>query len=426
MKRTDFTSNSPGRTVSIGKELIAFIPDPLPPELALTPRISGLCDDAMIALGGLRQIIPFLPNPHLMTGPFLRREAVLSSKIEGTYTNLEQLYLFEAEGNEAGGQGPDASDAREVLNYVRALQHGLARIKEIPICGRLLKEMHAILIEGLPTERGANKRPGEFRDNQAYIGSRDIVAARYVAPPEGEINRLFSKFERFINSDDSSLSALIWIAAIHYQFEAIHPFADGNGRIGRVLVSLLLATRKLLPEPLLYLSAYFERHREEYARHLWDISRSGSWEAWIEFFLEGVKREAEDASARARKLLSCREQFLSKFRGKRGKAADLIETLFCNPVISVRMAQERLKLKTYPGAQKTIDALEECGLLVLARTKPKMYIAKPIVDIVYPETPTEAERDHPKDRRGRKRRAIAESPRAMGTASTLSRNPPLE
>lgn len=406
MKQTDFHNDFPGRLVSIGENLVAFVPAPLPPEFTLTPKISGLCDEAMIALGGLRQIIPFLPNPHLMTGPFLRREAVLSSKIEGTHTNLEQLYLFEAEGG-GDNSAVGSPDAREVLNYVRALQHGLERIKQIPICGRLLREMHEILIEGLPTDRGANKRPGEFRNNQAFIGARDITRARYVAPPAHEINRLFERFEGFVNSAESSLSALIWIAAIHYQFEAIHPFADGNGRIGRVLISLLLATRNLLPEPLLYLSAYFERHRDEYSQHLWEVSRAGSWESWIEFFLEGVRHEAEDASARARQLLKCREEFLAKFRGKRGKAADLIEALFCNPVITVRGAQNRLKLKTYPGAQKAIDALEECGLLALARTKPKVYIAKPVVDILSPETTRVKQDDDAQARRSKKNRQSA-------------------
>jgi Fic family protein len=404
MKRTDFSPDFSGKLVPIGDDLVAFLPAPLPPELTITPRISNLCDEATIALGGLRQIIPFLPNPHLMTGPFLRREAVLSSKIEGTHTNLEQLYLFEAEGDEERATIGD-SDAREVHNYVTALQHGLKRIQEIPVCGRLLREMHEILMEGLPTGRGAYKRPGEFRNTQAYIGSRDLAAARYVAPPAPEINRLFDNLERFVNAGDSPLPTLIWIAAIHYQFEAIHPFADGNGRIGRVLISLLLAVRNLLTEPLLYLSAYFERNREAYGQHLWEVSRAGKWDAWVEFFLRGVKSEAEDASTRAHELLKCREEFLARFRGKRGQAANLVEFLFCNPVVTVRAAQNHLKLRTYIGAQKVIDSLEECGLLTLAREKPKMYVAKPVVDILSPDKPVQKQPEQSRSSRTGKRSA---------------------
>jgi len=223
---TSFTKRSPGRLVNTPFGCSAFVPDKLPARLEFSRSIERANESALLALGELRAIIPGLPNPNLLTQPFMRREAVLSSKIEGTRTELEQLYLFETEEKTGSNLVGEADDAREVHNYVRALEHGLERLSHMPVCNRLIKEMHGILLEGVSDARGQYKSPGEFRHAQAYVGSSDIRSARYVAPPATSVETLMGQLERFINDDKVRLPTLVKAAVIHYQFEAIHPFAD--------------------------------------------------------------------------------------------------------------------------------------------------------------------------------------------------------
>jgi Fic family protein len=346
-------------------------------------------DAAMLALGELRAIIPFIPNPELITYPFLRREAVLSSKIEGTHTELGQLYLFETEASERGRQrktgAPD--DAKEVLNYVVALEHGLRELRNgMPICNGLLRRMHELLMDGVPRERGLYKSPGKFRRDPAFIGrTRDIALARYVAPPPEYIEDLMADLEKYIHSDVKYHPNLIRIALVHYQFEAIHPFSDGNGRIGRLLISLLLAAWSILPEPLLYLSAYFERRADEYRDRLWRISCEEDWIGWVRFFLQGVQYEAEDATRRARKLLDLREKYRQMLQRPRGSGSPLVlvDFLFQHPFLTIRHAADLLHV-TYNSGMKNVEKLVDAGILFEydERVWGKIYYAKPILDVL--------------------------------------------
>jgi Fic family protein len=377
MKPTDFEKGYPGTLVPIpeGKRAVAFIPDPLPPALTMDADIQRLNEMALLALGGLDAIIPSLPNPELVTSPFLRKEAVLSSKIEGTRTTLEQLYLFEA----ASGDEDDAQDAREVHNYLVAAKYAFSQLDQIPICNRLLKNTHEKLMANAPSHW-----PGRFRPTQAYVGSGDLHSARYVAPPCDKLIELMDSLERYINSPRSELPRLVQVAIVHYQFEAIHPFGDGNGRMGRLLISLLLRAFDILQEPLLYLSAYFERNREQYVSHLWNVSRSGAWRDWILFFLQGVITEANDARMRTRELIKLREEYRAKYLETRGQLPRLVEHLFMFPVVSVTAAQKALGLSTYRGTRQLIGKLEEAGFVeqVGSRKREKIFVARPILEIL--------------------------------------------
>ena len=219
-----------------------------------------------------------LPNPHLLIGPFIRREAVLSGRIEGTQASLSDLFFFEA----SGAADPAVPDVREVSNYVKALEHGLARLDALPISLRLIREIHAKLMEGV---RGEHLTPGEFRRSQNWIGAPGctLMEAIFVPPPEEEMMECLGELEKYLH-EPSALLPLVRLALVHYQFETIRPFLDGNGRIGRLLITLLLCAEGLLSEPLLYLSAYFERHRQDYYRCLLDVSHAGQWSHWISFF----------------------------------------------------------------------------------------------------------------------------------------------
>lgn len=385
MHQKQFARGFPGKLVPTEHRSDAFVPDPLPPRLERDLETDELNERALLALGELRAIIPSLPNPELITVPFLRREAVLSSKIEGTKTELEGLYLFETakpskptEVNRA-----EYEDARDVANYVIALEHGMEAIKRLPVCNRVLRECHERLMQGVDHERGAYASPGRFRNTLAYIGS-DLTTARYVAPPHDQIDGLMHALETYVNSK-YALPTLVVIALIHYQFEAIHPFADGNGRVGRVLISLLLIWRGVLPGPLLYLSAYLNRNKDEYVQRLWEVSRSGDWMGWIRFFLQGVIEEAGDASKRSRELLNLREHYRQFLQRDRSAAISLalLDQLFQWPVISASRAKEVLKM-THQGAQNHIDRLVAKGILVEAtgRGRNRMYLARPIVKIV--------------------------------------------
>lgn len=386
MKPSDFTSKRTGRFEKIDKDVYAFVPNPLPRRLDFSREIRDASESALLALGKLDAIIPALPNPQLLTAPFMRREAVLSSKIEGTNTELEQLYLFETEERIGARQRADSGDAGEVLNYVRALQYGLNALDKMPICNRLLRETHDVLLEGVREDRGRYKFPGQFRKVQAYIGSKDIRAARYVAPQETHVERLMAELETYINDHNTELPTLAKVALIHYQFEAIHPFCDGNGRVGRVLILLLLSSYQVLGEPLLYLSAYFERRKDEYVARLLDVSTRGTWKEWIVFFLSGVVEESQDAIQRAKRLGELREAYRRRIQQSRASAASalqLVDTLFHWPVTSVSIAREKLGM-TFKGAQANVQKLVEHDILaeVTGAQRNRLYIAKEIIKVI--------------------------------------------
>ncbi|MDQ3864104.1 MAG: Fic family protein [Actinomycetota bacterium] len=381
MRRDDFSSEAPGRLVSVGEGRWAFVPAPLPPKLSYGPPLIAALSEADRALGELAGLGRTLPNPYLLTRPFLRREAVLSSRIEGTRASLVDLYAFEAEPP-LFGEPERRDDVQEVQNYVRALEHGMARLEELPISQRLLREMHAVLMEGV---RGQQRDPGEFRRILNWIGppGAGLDEATYVPPPT-EIPAALSELERYIHGD-TGLPPLLDIALVHYQFEAIHPFLDGNGRIGRLLITLMLIERDLLSEPLLYLSAYFERHRGAYYDHLLAVSQKGDWERWLLLFLRGVSVEARDASLRAGKLFELREAYRERFQ-REGASPNLLTAtnhLFANPVTSIRELAEALGV-SFEAARRLVGSLEERGVLeeITGRRRNRVYAAREVVEVL--------------------------------------------
>ena len=288
-------------TVAGGESVQAFVPFPLPPAppLELTGGRQSLLERATLALGRLDSIALLLPDPQLFLYAYVRREAVLSSQIEGTQSSLSDLLLFELDEQ----PGVPFDDVVEVSNYVAALEHGMARLREgFPLCNRLLREMHGRL---MARGRGSEKSPGEFRRTQNWIGGTRPGNAHFVPPPPTEVEACMAALEAFIHDRQGAgaLPVLLKAALAHVQFETIHPFLDGNGRIGRLFITLLLASEGLLSEPLLYLSLYLKQHRATYYELLDGVRTKGDWEAWVDFFLEGVEQTAQGAVETARRLV---------------------------------------------------------------------------------------------------------------------------
>ena len=374
MQVTDFTSDSPGKLVPTVEGALAFVPSPLPPSLDLDIGTIGLLSSADHAVGRLVGTTAHLVNPFLVGAPLLRREAILSSRIEGTVTTPEELALLEA-GQQA--REPAAgSDTLEVLNYVRAMQHGLERLNELPVCLRLIREIHAHLMAG---GRGQEETPGEFRRAQNYIAppGDPISAARFVPPTVLEMEAALDHFERYLHAE-SDLPILLKLAFVHYQFETIHPFRDGNGRVGRLLIPMMLIVAGRLSQPLLYLSGFFDQHRGDYYDLLLNVSLSGNWLAWIRFFLRAVQESADDATSRVQGLLQMRERYQLTFQSARSSALlqKLIDELFKSPSITIGQTAELLGV-TPAAARNNLRKLEEAGIIreVTKRTRGQVFVA---------------------------------------------------
>jgi Fic family protein len=345
----------PGKSISQGS-YSAFVPAPLPPELDWTPRLLSALSDADRMVGRLAGEGGRLPNPHILIRPFVRREAVLSSKIEGTQATLGELLA--AEAGATVDRSPD--DLREVGNYVVALEHGISRLKKLPLCVRLTRELHEKLMTGV---RGQQAAPGQFRKTQNWIGKpgSTIATASYIPPPPGEIEPCLAAWEKFLN--ESRLPPLVTIALAHYQFEAIHPFLDGNGRVGRLLITLFLIERNILPTPLLYLSAFFEASRRDYYEGLRGISERGAWNGWLEYFLLGVARMSEDALNRATRINRLLAQWQKKVSGESSSnPLRVVELLGANPFITTKGAANKLKI-AFTTAQRAIERLERASIV---------------------------------------------------------------
>ena len=343
-----------------GEQVRAFVPAPLPPDppLRLDGPLQQALEGANLALGRLDGISGLLPDPALFLYSYVRREAVLSSQIEGTQSSLSNLLLFELE--EAPGAPLD--DVREVSNYVAAFDHGLGRLKDLPLSNRLIREIHGVLLAG---GRGSDKDPGEFRRSQVWIGGTRPGNANFVPPPADAVPDCMTAWERFLHDETDNLPVLVRAGLAHVQFETIHPFLDGNGRVGRLLVTLLLCQAGALRQPLLYLSLYLKEHRATYYELLNDVRRTGDWEAWIGFFLEGVQQVAEHASATAERLSGMfrrdRDR-LSRVAGRRaGSAIRVHEALKERPILSLRAVCARTRL-AYGTAASAMDALVEYGI----------------------------------------------------------------
>lgn len=365
-----------GRVVRAPGGYSAYVPDPLPPALDYTPQVVRALSDADRAIGRLAGEGSRLPNPHLLIRPFVRREAVLSSRIEGTHATLGELLA--AEAGARVDRSPD--DLREVANYVVALEHGIRRLETLPLSLRLVRELHERLMRGV---RGDLAYPGEFRRSQNWIGApgATIQNAVYVPPPPPEMMEALGAWESFLH--DRMLPPLVHAALLHYQFEAIHPFVDGNGRVGRLLVSLYLVERQVLPSPLLYLSAFFEASRRDYYERLLGVSQSGTWEEWVSYFLNGVARQAEDAVSRAARINDTLARWRTSVSGSSASVLRLVDLLAENPFWTVKGAAERMGV-AFTTAQRAMERLERGR--ILKRTskalRDRVYCARAILDIL--------------------------------------------
>ena len=335
---------------------LAYFPRPIPRQVPISqPNLLRMAD-AEAALGRLAGAGRLLPHPHLLAGPYLRREAVASARIEGTQASL--LDVFDAE---ASGQ-PLGADVEEVVNYVRAMENGLQRLETLPVSIRLIREMHAVILAGV---RGRDLQPGELRTTQNWIGSAGatIDTATFVPPPPEELADLLSDLERFIH-EDPQLPPLVQAALLHYQFETIHPFLDGNGRLGRLLIVFFLVVRGRLPEPLLYLSPYFEARRQAYYDALQGVRQEGDLDQWLGLFLDGVRTQAIDAITRAERLIDLRERYRGEVRAAtRGIANQVAELALEQPVLNARVVEDRLGVSR-PAALKALRQLDDLGILV--------------------------------------------------------------
>jgi Fic family protein len=347
-------------TTTAGESVQAFIPDPLPPDppVDLSGSLQQLLERAALALGRLDSVSALLPDTALFLYAYVRKEAVLSSQIEGTQSSLSDLLLFEIEQ----APGAPVDDVVEVSGYVAALEHGLMRLRGgFPISSRLIREVHGKLLE---RGRGGDKAPGEFRRSQNWIGGTRPGNAHYVPPPHTEVVRCIGDLERFVHDDRQGLPRLVRAGLAHAQFESIHPFLDGNGRVGRLLITLLLCDYRMLGEPLLYLSLFFKQHRDEYYRLL-DLARlEGDWEAWLTFFLEGVAQTADGAVAAARDLTRLFDEDRRRIQEtgrKAGSSLRVHEALKARPLLTLSEALARSGI-SFPAASAGMDLLVELGI----------------------------------------------------------------
>lgn len=379
MDARDYVSPAWGRPVSTGGRFgyVAFRPAPLPAELALDgPTVLAL-SDADAALGRLAGAGRLLPDPHLLVTPYLAREAVASSRIEGTQASLSDV--FEANASDAAPN----EDLQEVRNYIAAVEHGIARLAELPLSMRLLRECHAVLLSGV---RGAEKTPGEVRRTQNWIGGAAATAtdATFVPPPPEDVGQTLQAWEHYVHDPHPRLPLLVRSALLHYQFETIHPFLDGNGRLGRVFVVLHLMESQRITAPLLYLSAHLEQHRSTYYERLQALRERGEVQEWLQFFLQAISSQAADAVSRAEDLLDLREDFRDRLRGRRSRVNEVIDLLFGNPVLTVRVVVQQLAV-TPQGATLLLRQLVGAGVLTAPSTGPGRrgrYVCPLLLDVL--------------------------------------------
>jgi Fic family protein len=359
MEPKDFRNSDAGKVIRAKTGYWSFIPAQLPPKLTWSGPLVNALSDAERELSRLATLSSNYPFPRILTQPFIRREAVLSSRIEGTRASLVDLYNYESSQFSFLEEGNDVS---EVFNYVRALDYGLDRLKELPVSLRLIREIHARLMEGV---RGSNLTPGKFRRTQNWIGpaGSTLETATYVPPPVDEMQDALNELEKFIHAD-TEIPPLARASMIHYQFEAIHPFLDGNGRMGRLLIMLLLYEWGLLPQPLLNLSAYFEHYRQEYYDRLLAVSQRGRWEEWLLFFLRGIGAQARDSVVRMERLQRIREKYDVIVQADRNvnRMAAVVDFLFARPIFTNRQLATELNIP-FKTAGQYIEKLIQAGIL---------------------------------------------------------------
>lgn len=359
MKPNDFRSPETGQVILTQQGYYAFIPAPLSPKLNWTLPLVSALSEAERDLSRLATLTGSFPFPRLLLQAFIRREAVLSSRIEGTRATLAELYTYES-AQLSFLESQD--DVREVHNYVAALDYGLERLKKFPMSLRFIREIHGKLMQGV---RGGNLTPGEFRRTQNWIGAAGstLTTATYVPPPVDEMNLALANFEKFIHAN-IDIPILARAAMIHYQFEVIHPFLDGNGRIGRLLMALLFVEWQVLPQPLLNLSVYFERYRQEYYDHLLAVSQRGDWEAWLRFFLRGVSAQALDSVVRMERLEAIRTRYQSIVNSERNseRMGAVVDFLFGRPIFTAKQLSEGMDMP-FKTARQYIEKLVQAGVV---------------------------------------------------------------
>jgi len=379
VKPDDMDGNAPGRIVPVTGMLgteCAFVPAPLPPSCTWPDRLWPLLTTAREDLARLDGTGKSVVNPDLVLRPLQNREAQKSSSLEGTYTDPEQQMLFALEPTEPSSSADPVNAQREVFNYAQALQLRRSR-DELPLSLRLIRELHRVLMTGV---RSSDRQPGEFRRLQNQIGR----PPRYVPPPANLLPELLDNFEKYLHTQ-SGLDPLVRAFVAHYQFEAIHPFMDGNGRVGRLLLALCIADWCGLSNQWLYMSAYFDRNKDEYIDRLFEVSTSGAWEAWIEFCLRGVAEQARDTTRRYEQLIELHRQFHAKVNESGGsvRLSHLVDQLFLSPVIQVTTARDLLDV-TYPTARTDLRKLADLEIIhELKGARQIAYGCRPIFNVIY-------------------------------------------
>jgi Fic family protein len=378
LDKAKFRKNSPGKMVRIDTGEYAFVPDTLPPEWTMPLELWPLLSEAKQQLGILEGVGRTIPNPAIFLRPVQDREAIKSSRLEGTYVTATELLVFEMEPKESVSDGDPENNQREVLNYRHALQFGIET--NLPLSLRLVKELHKTLLTGV---RGRDRTPGEFRRAQVAIGTNH----RFIPSPPELLWEHLDPFEKYLHAADRKHDPLVDCFLVHYQFETIHPFNDGNGRVGRLFLALMLKQRCELSKPWLYMSEYFEKNREEYIERLFNVSAAGDWNRWIEFCLRGVVSQAKQTIERCERIRAIRETFTKKVHeiGGNIRLSRIVEDIFQSPFLRIGDLAKRLSV-TYPTANSDVDKLVQAGILqLLGGITPKTYYAPEVFGVAYEE-----------------------------------------
>lgn len=377
MDAAQFVDPTTGRLVPTLEKCLAFVPAPLPPAIDLA-AIAMPMAEAMGAIGELRGACRRLQNPYVLVRPLQHREALTSSAMEGTFTTEDRLLLAEA------GVDPKDDSTREVHNYLRALTTCLEMLKELPISHRVIKRAHEILLSGLSSARGSRKRPGEYKREQNWIGGITLERARFVPPPSAETQTCMDALEAYINREDRRFpNALMDLALVHYQLETIHPFADGNGRVGRMMISLMAVHSSLLDMPVLYMSPMLEKEKDRYIDLMFAVSARGAWTEWLKFFFEKLTETCRAAVTTVDRLIELQKNYRETAAelARTSGIITLVDHLFEKPVVTIADVQKRLDV-TYPAARNTVEKLVSAGILSeLAGSYPKLFYAPAIIRV---------------------------------------------
>lgn len=378
MLASDFEEDAPGALIDTIHGADAFLPDPLPPNLNQGVIVDEVYE-AATALGQLRGLGPIAGDPSILRSPFIRKEAEQSSQIEGTRVTLSDLYAYEA-GHESIVEDEKRRDLPEVFNHVQTIEYALQE-QGNGICIDFLCELNQRLLEGV---RGEELDPGQLRTRQNWIGeTRDVHEARFVPPPEQHVRPQLERLIDYINRDEHEYLPLVDFALIHYQFETIHPFRDGNGRLGRLLITLQLLNEDVIPEPYLYLSAYFNENRDEYTDLLLAVSQNNSWLEWVEFFLNGITEQANEAHERAREIVDLRERYRELFQSERSRVLEVSLGMFDTPYFTINQIRDHRDI-SYQQAYRAVNQLEREDIVVEVtdRHRNKIFCAYEVLDVL--------------------------------------------